>query len=106
MGVVLDNKFTFNEHTKSIPRKVACAVGVNAKLTSYFPKKILLKFYHAILHSYLPYALPVWGSTCKIYLQKLVSLQNKALKFIAGSQLNDSLGSIYQELEISSFHKL
>ena len=106
LGVVLDNKFTFNERIKSIQRKVPCAVGVIAKLKSYFPTKILLKLYHAILHSYLLYALPVWGSTDKTYLQKLVSLQNKALKFIAGAQLNDSVGPIYRKLEVLSFHRL
>ena len=106
LGDVLDNKFTFNGHIKSIQRKVACAVGVIAKLKSYFPKKIFLKLYHAILHSYPLYVLPVWGSTYKTYLQKLVSLQNKALKFIAAAQLNASVGPICRELEILSSHKL
>ena len=41
LGVVLDKKFTCNEHIKSIQRKVACAVRVIAKIKSYFPKKIL-----------------------------------------------------------------
>ena len=106
LGVVLDSKFTFNVHIKSIQRKVACVVGVIAKLKSYFPKRILLKLYHALLHFHLIYALPVWGATYKTYLQKLVSAQNKALKIIAGAQLNDSVGPIYQELNILSFHKL
>ena len=53
-GIVLDNKFIFNEYTafsvqrKDIQRKVTCAVGVIAKLKLYFPKNILLKVYHAL----------------------------------------------------------
>ena len=66
--------------------KVACAVGVIAKLKLYFPKKILLKLHHALVHSHLLYVLPVWRSTYKTHLQKLVSFQNRVLKFIGGAQ--------------------
>jgi len=41
-------------------------------------------------YSYLQYALPVRGSTYKNNLQKLLRLQNKAVKFIASGQWNDS----------------
>jgi len=48
----------------------------------------------------LQYALPVWWSTYKSNVQKLLTLQNKAVKHIANGQWNDSPNPFYKELNI------
>jgi len=48
----------------------------------------------------LQYIPPVWGSTYKSNLPKLLRLQNKAVKFIANGQWNDSPNPFYKELKV------
>jgi len=36
----------------------------------------------------LTYAIPVWGASYKTYLRKIVTLQNKAVKTITGTNWN------------------
>ena len=69
---------SFDIHLKFIERKIIYAVGTLNKLKSYFPKKILLQLYHALIYPHLLYAIPICGSTYKSYLHKISILQNKA----------------------------
>ena len=82
LDAILDNKLTFSDHISNVAKKVLRSVGIISKLRHYAPTSILLKLYYAILHPHLLYGIIVWGSTCKSYLQKLVSLQNKGLRLI------------------------
>jgi len=48
-----------------------------------------MQLYHALIYHHILYALPVWGSTYKTYLNKVAALQNKAAKIITGAKWND-----------------
>lgn len=85
LGVILDNKLSFQDHISSIEKKVARSVGIITKLRHYVPNTILLKLYFALLHPHLLYGILVWGSTYKSYMQKLISLQNKAIRLITNN---------------------
>ena len=45
----------------------------------------------AIIHPYLPYALPAWGSTYPTNVSKLCILQNKAIKLICDGKKSDNV---------------
>ena len=70
----------FDIYLKSIERKIVYAVGILNKLKCYFPNKILLQLYHALIYPHLLYAIPIWGSTYKSYLHKISMLQNKVVR--------------------------
>ena len=72
--------FNFDIHLKFVERKIVYAVGILNKLKCYFPQKILLQLYHALIYCYLLYAIPIWGSTYKSYLRKISILQNKVVR--------------------------
>ena len=74
-GITIDNKLSFKQHINLLENRVACSVG---KVSYYLPFNILITLYHALVHSQLLYALPIWASTYKTYLNKLEKLQNKA----------------------------
>ena len=85
LGVIMDNKLTFFDPISNVAKKVSWSVGIISKLRHYAPTLILLKLCYAILHPHLFYGIIVWGSTYISYLQKLVSLKNKALKLITNN---------------------
>ena len=101
LGVILDNKLTFFDHISNAAKKVFQPFGIISKLRHYAPTSILFKLYYAILYPHLLYGIVVWGSTYKSYLQRLVSLQNKAVRLITNNftfhQPFVSVSSLYKQ---------
>ena len=82
LGIAIDNKLLFKQHIILLENRVARSVGIIAKVSYYLPFNTLITLYHDLVHSQLLYALPIWASTYKTYLNKLEKLQNKALRII------------------------
>ena len=61
-----------------------------------------------MIHPYLLYGITIWGNTYETHLKRLKSLQNKAVKVIAGGQyLDDSTAySYYKQLNIIKIEDL
>ena len=59
-----------------------------------------------MIHSHLLYGLIIWGSTFPTYLKKLITLQNKAFKFICAAKFCDSCSPYYKRLKILKFKDL
>ena len=54
----------------------------------------------ALIHSHLLYGLPVWASTCKMYLTKIRVLQNKAISIISEIPHKERVSPYYYKLQI------
>ena len=100
LGVVLDSKFDFHTHIQLIENKISRAVGIISKLKHIFPSDALLKLYYSLLHPYLLYGFPIWGSTYKTYQARLGALQNRSVKLIGGGNFRDSPNLFYSKLYI------
>ena len=100
IGLNIDFKLKFDNHISSITQKISRAVEILSKLRYYMLTCALLKIYYAFIHSQLRYGLPVWGSTYPSHLKKLMSLQNRAVKFIGGGHPRDSASPYISEFNI------
>ena len=80
--------------------KKSCALIILAKLKSLLSILALLKLYYALVLSHLLYSLAVWGSTFFANLNKLASLQNKAVKLVAGGKYQDHMTLFYSQFSI------
>ena len=90
----------FDFHISKIAYKISRTFGIISKIRHYLPEIALLKIYYAQIHSYLLYGLIIWGSTFPTYLKKLITLQNKAVKFICAAKFYDSSSPYYKRLKI------
>ena len=107
LGLWIDENLKFDVHINSVERKIACAIWLISKLKWYFPKKILVQLYHALIYPHhLFYAIPIWGSTYKPYLHKTFILQNKAVKIITGMKWDTSANRSYTNLKVLKLHEL
>ena len=70
------------------------------KLKPFLSKPALPKIYYAIIHPYLPHALPAWGSTYPTYMSKLCFLQNKAINLISDGKKSDHVTPHQSKLNI------
>ena len=75
----------FDFHISNIAYKISRTVGIISKIIHYLPEKVLLKINYAYIHFHLFYGF-IWGSTFPTYLKKLITLQNKAVKFVCATK--------------------
>ena len=60
------------------------------------PEKALICLYYALVNSDLLHGLTVWGGIFKTSLDKLDTLQNKAVKIVAGTRYFDHITPHYK----------
>ena len=82
LGITIDTDLKFHSHIVLLEHKISRTIGILSKLRHFLPQSALFKIYYALIHCQLMYDLPIWGSTFPSYINKLKSLQNKAVKTI------------------------
>ena len=100
LGILIDSNLNFRFHLEKIENKLSKSLGILYKLKPILPQNTLLKLYYSMVHSHLLHGLVVWGSTFTSYLQKLNSIQNKAVKLIGGGNYLDRATPYYSKLNI------
>ena len=91
LGILLDNKLSWNCHIKHVNLKISKGIGILTKLRRYLSKGVLRTLFYAFVQPHIDYGLLVWGSATtsnlkpiKKNLQKVV---RKILKIVT-NQLN------------------
>ena len=84
LGIIMDKDLSFLSHIKKQQNKLSKSVGIFNKVKPFLNASTLLQLYYSIFNSYLQHGITIWGSTFKSYLKKLNTLQNKAVKILAG----------------------
>ena len=100
LGVFIDSKLNFQKHLDTIERKLSRAVRILCKFKFVLSKEALLKLYHALVHPHLLYGVVASRSTFSTYLNKLISLQNKAIKVVGGGKYRENATSYYFKLNV------
>ena len=100
LGVVIDNELNLKQHIKIVERKVARSVGILSKLKHFFPQNIMLQLYYALVHPFLSYGIIIWGATYPTYIERLKSLQNRAIRAVARCHYRDEVKLFYNQFRI------
>ena len=106
LGVIIDNKLKWKEHTGYISKKIAKGIGVIIKARKVFDKVTLLSLYNLLILPYISYCIHIWGNAYQTHLQKLHVLQNKFVRIIAGVPRRTSSDPLYTEFDILKIKKL
>ena len=85
LGVIIDNKLTFERHIVYTKNKISKGLGIIAKARKYLNRETLLKLYNAFVFPYLTYCVEVWGTAPKKYLDPLIKIQKKIVRIITFS---------------------
>lgn len=84
LGLKLDSTLKWTAHINDLKNKLSSICGVFRKISSFIPRKWLLKLYHALFHSRLQYLVTCWGTASISVLKELQVIQNRCLKIIYG----------------------
>ena len=71
LGVIIDNKLTWQHHLSSLVKKLSCCTG---------------RLNHTLFESYLSYGVSVWGGAKPSKLKPVFKAQKKAIRVLFGDR--------------------
>ena len=86
LGVIIDNKLTWEHHIKYISGKIARGIGILIKAKDILNRDTLVTLYYSFVFPYYVYCNHIWGSSCSKHLRRLFVLQKKAIRIICKSR--------------------
>ena len=85
LGITIDNKLTWKEHTGVICNKISKHVGVFYKL-KFFPKETLMILYNTLILPHLYYCILIWAHSSVLNMNRLLMFQKKIVRIVTHSQ--------------------
>ena len=82
LGLILDNKLSWKPHITELSKKLSRAVGLLYKLKKLCPPPVLRSLYFSLFNSHLSYGIAIWGNASYTYINKIRSLQRRAIKAV------------------------
>ena len=82
LGVMIDNHLSWKHHINYVALKISRNIGILSKLRHFVPPKTLFGIYNSLIFPYLSYGLVAWGQAAKTHLEKLLTLQKRAVRLI------------------------
>ena len=84
VGVIIDNKLSFDMHITEKVYKANSAVGAIRRSLEYLDKDTFKKLYTALVRPHLEYANAVWNPYKKKDITTLENVQRRATKMVPG----------------------
>ena len=109
LGLILDNKLDWKAHITELSKKLSRAVGLLYKMKNLCSKSVLRSLYYSLFNSHLSYGLAVWGNASLSHINKIRTLQKRALVAISSEPNgnNADINHIHYDLRILNFdHQL
>ena len=109
LGVILDEKMTWNNHINYLCTKLSQKAGIFSKLRYYLDLDRLVNVYYALFNSHLQYAMLCWGATTSTNIDRLQIIQNRVIRNMTKSPHFFRLDNHYLNLRIlkvQELHKL
>ena len=86
LGVVIDEKLSWDAHVKSLTKKLASCTGSINRIAASIPKTLYMNLYYTLFESYITYGITVWGSIPNRKFNKLFNAQKKILRVLFGDR--------------------
>ena len=83
LGVFIDSHLSWCEHICYISNQISKSIGIMSKLKYMLPQKIMRTIYLSLVYPYLTYCSTIWSGANKSRINKLMVLQNCAVRSIA-----------------------
>ena len=101
--MIFDSKLSFDEHLKSVLKKISKTVGLLWKFQGILPRTSLITIYKSFARPHLDYGDIIYEQTFnKSFHQRIESIQYNAVITITGAIRGTSSEKLYQELGLES----
>ena len=82
LGVICDKQLKWDVHIDNMVKKIGKMVSYLGRLRSVLNESIMKLVYNAVILPRFDYGDVVYGSACKLYIERLQKLQNRAGRLI------------------------
>ena len=103
LGVTLNDNLNWRKQIEQIENKVSKGLGILYRMRSKLDSKSLFMLYSTLILPYLYYCSEIWGITCKSYLDKLVTLQKRALRLIDRKKYSEHTSGSFKKYKCLKF---
>ena len=98
LGVYMDNKLSWKKHIEYTAGKVSRGIGIVLRARRLLNSAALKTLYYSFVYPFFSYCNHVWGSACPTNLEKLVLLQKRVIRIIAGAKYLDHTDPLFKKL--------
>lgn len=106
LGVIIDEKLTFREHTQYLKGKVSRGLGIMYKAKRYLNKETYMTLYYSYIYPYFHYCIAVWGNTCDSYIDPLLKLQKRAIRIICGKDRYAHTYNLFKDTKVLGIRQI
>ena len=103
LGILIDSHLKWNYQTDNLASKLSRAIGMLTKIRHYVSKNTLRSIYYGIFSSTLTYGCQIWGQIQNKYVNRVIKLQDKAIRIINFAYFNASTKLLYYNSKILKF---
>ena len=80
--------------------KISSSLYALNKVKSFVPLRLLRTLYFSLAYPYLAYGILIWGSAYRVNLDKLIIIQKRCVRIIAGVGYRHHTTRLFAELKI------
>ena len=103
LGIVIDNKFNWKSHISEPTKTLGKAIGLLSKIRHFVTSSTLKHPYHSLFNSHLVYGCILWKTATDVQLNRVRTLQKRAIRTITHSRYNDHTSQHFRNLKILTF---
>jgi hypothetical protein len=86
LGVIIDDKLSWDAHIKQLTKKLASCSGILNQIKDNIPCELHKNLYHTLFESHLTYGLTVWGGVSNNKLLPLFRIQKRCVRILFGDR--------------------
>lgn len=106
LGVLIDDKLTWNVHISHISKKISKGIGIICKAKKVMECKTLRTLYFSFIHPYITYGIEIWGRSAAVHLNTILRLQKKAVRLIKSVNRWSESAPLFLDLEILTVYQI
>ena len=100
LGVTLDSKLSFSDHIGNVQANITKFAGILFKSKNLLTPEARLKFYYSFVYPHLSYNIQVWGSTHNYLVNRLLLVQKRIIRNIAGESYLASTSPLFKKFSV------
>lgn len=100
LGVTIDADLSWTDHINNLTKKLSSGVYVVKRMRWTADLQAAKTAYFAVVESHIRYGLLSWGGTSEANLNRILVLQKKAVRALAGLGTTDSCREAFKSLKL------
>lgn len=100
LGIILDDKLSWTQHINQLCKKLSSALYVLKRLKQISSDDIVRTAYFALFEAHMRYGVATWGASSKSNVQRVLILQKRAIRILAGLGFQESCKAAFRSCRI------